>query len=228
MEPLQPFDPQVLALGRRLVDSLSERGGSDILSSWMAHHIAGLISTVETAVTEQDRAEAATACTAAILKLWDHRNTMPNGARPFAEAESALFFLRRLDPYVNENLYFRMREEVQLPGVAGDWIRMADAVDGAARVLVRFCLEQAYSGNAAELKRWVSLAPGIDPANQAADVALVAALTGRTLDDSDKQPDESEGRLRDRLEVLTTALQALHTTLGDRRSSGEDSEQATS
>ena len=58
MKPLQPFNSAVIELGRRLVDALASEGHDDVLSKWMAHHIASLVTEAERAEPGPQRAEA--------------------------------------------------------------------------------------------------------------------------------------------------------------------------
>ena len=96
--PISPFDSAVIALGRRLVDALASEGHDDVLSKWMAHHIATLMIDAERAPPGPQRAEAERACMEGVLRLWAHRSVLPNGARPFENAEAALSTLTKLDP----------------------------------------------------------------------------------------------------------------------------------
>lgn len=88
-------DP-VLQLGKKIVDELGLDQSVDTLSRWMAHYIAELIHSAETADTE-DRSEKLSRCASAILDLWEHRSELPNGKRPFEDVEPILRALQSLD-----------------------------------------------------------------------------------------------------------------------------------
>lgn len=213
MEPSRPFDPQVLALGRRLVESLREDGRDDSLSAWMAHHIASLMVAVASAPSTAECEEARAHCMDAILKLWDHRGTLPGEARPFGKAQAALEFLVRLDPHSKENLFFRMRPNRPPGKPENDWLVKAEAVDDATRVLIRHCLKQAFMGDAAELSAWVELAPQIDPAESQPDVSLVAALVNLMRDGDNGIKAGSENRLIASIDVMLKELETLRDRL---------------
>lgn len=217
----RPFDPKVLALGRRLVAHLQEEGRDDSLSAWMAHHIAGLMIAVESATSLSDRELLEARCMDAILQLWDHRGALPGKSAPFAKVQEALDFLIRIDPHSTENLFFRMRSSTRPDGLHSDWLERAELVDGAARVLIRHCLEEAFKGDAAEFRVWVELAPQIDDHVPQSDVALAAALAGLF----DKDEGELKARVEERLIASIDVMLAELTTLrgGLSRTSGDDS-----
>lgn len=209
MEPRRPFDPQVLALGKRLVESLRVDSRDDPVSAWMAHYIAGLMFAVESAKSPQEREAAHDSCMEAILKLWAHRGTLPGHARPFGKAQAAVEFLARLDPNSGENMFFRMRQPRPLGGPKDVWLVKAQAVDDAARMLVRHCLEQAFMGDAAELGAWVELAHQIDPGSPDSDVALASALAGLMDDERIEIGGKARERLIASLDVMLNELKTL-------------------
>lgn len=213
MEQSRPFDPRVLDLGRRLIESLREDERDDSLSAWMAHHIARLMAAVESAPSPAEREAAQARCMDAILKLWDHRGTLPGKARPFGKAQAALDFLARLDPHSTENLFYRMRPNSPSETPQNDWLVKAEAVDDAARVLIRRCLEQAFMGDAAELSAWVELAPKIDPGVSQSDVFLAAALAGLIDDGGNEIRARSENRLIASIDVMLNELKKLRDRL---------------
>ena len=103
---LSPTPKGVLDLGRALVQELGLDPGVDTLSRWMAHYIAELIKAVETAAVE-DRPAKLTKCADTILNLWERRNLLPNGKRPFEDLEPILRTLESLDPTDDTPRYFR-------------------------------------------------------------------------------------------------------------------------
>lgn len=208
----------MIALGRRLVDALASEGHDDVLSKWMAHHIASLMIDAERAGPGPQRAEAERACMEGVLRLWAHRSVLPNGARPFENAEATLSTLAKLDPTAAGNFYFRLRdrhdESVAVEGAK--WLRFAEGVDLAARALIRFCLGQALAKDQAGLAEWVELTKSLDAPSQW-DVMLVSSLVevGK-----ESEPEElarrSEAKARDlskKVASLIPVLQALQKDL---------------
>lgn len=93
----------VIALGRRLVEELDMEPGVDTLGRWMAHYIAELIEDAEQTADVAERQIAQERCCTAILRLWEHRSTLPRGARPLANLQKildAIIDLRERKPVV--------------------------------------------------------------------------------------------------------------------------------
>lgn len=187
MENLRHFDKAVLELGKKILAQFKEGEDRGILTSWMSHHIATLIDRAEREGNTPAAKEAWTECVETILKLWSHRNTLPNGCRPFERAERAIKTLSALAPEYPENFYFQRpfpRGEVSAQAsIAGDaWLRFAEDFDRAARAFIRVCLTQSVAGSANELRDWVHVSQdlGEDPA---ADVELIRELIENANDE---------------------------------------------
>lgn len=67
----------VLGLGRHLVRELRFEDGVDTLGRWMAHHLAELIDEAESGSTPAERLRARKSATETILKIWEHRASLP-------------------------------------------------------------------------------------------------------------------------------------------------------
>lgn len=218
MEPSQPFNPAVIELGRRLVDALASEGHDDVLSKWMAHYIASLMTEAERAEPGPHRAEAGRACMEGVLRLWTHRRMLPNGSRPLENAESALNTLTKLDPTIAENFYFRLHERRDESDTAEGvkWLRSAEAVDQAARTLIRFCLGQAIAKEESGLSEWVELTKSLEAPSEW-DVLLVSSLVEVSKDsEPEKLARRNEAKARDlseKLASLIPVLQALQKDL---------------
>jgi hypothetical protein len=209
MEPSRPFDANVLALGRRLVESLREDDRDDPLSAWMAHHVARLMIAAESAPSSREREVAEARCIDTILMLWDHRGTLPGNSQPLAKVQESLDFLVRLNPHSKENLFFRMRPNTPPDARQNDWLLRAEAINDAARMLIRHFCEQAFAGDAAELKAWVELAPQLDRDVLHSDVALAAALAGLIEQQRTEMQESVEERLIKSIDVMLKELQTL-------------------
>ena len=105
MEPSKP-PKDVLDLGRYLVRELEIEDSVDTLGRWMAHHLAELIDQAENAKTVAGRAKARKQAVATILKVWEHRKSLPGKAYPLMPYEDVLAVLARLRP---DNNPFRYR-----------------------------------------------------------------------------------------------------------------------
>jgi hypothetical protein len=149
----------VLELGRRLASQLDVHG--DLLASWMAHYVAELTDAADKAPAET-KAAAQEACANAVLKLWQHRTTLPSGRRPLEDLEPALRTLASLDPERTSYRYYpevlREAKTADADQEAKQWLDLAVRVDSVARLLIRFALRSATSRAASAAAHWVKLA----------------------------------------------------------------------
>ncbi|MDR7188271.1 hypothetical protein J2Y46_001087 [Microbacterium sp. BE35] len=84
----------VLSLGERIAATLDE---DDLLSQWMAHHIAERLTVLET-LQGAERATAENELVDHILRLWEHRHGAMFGEYPLDLSESVIRAVARLDP----------------------------------------------------------------------------------------------------------------------------------
>ncbi len=96
----------VLELGRHLVRELGLADGVDTLGRWMAHHLAELLHTAENGATAEERQLAEDRAVETILKIWDHRTSLPGNGYPLARYNRILQVLERLRPNDNPFAYF--------------------------------------------------------------------------------------------------------------------------
>lgn len=156
-----PTPKGILAIGKALIKELSLEPGDDTLCRWMAHYIAELIVGAESA-TAEDRQEKHTKCAETILALWKHRYELPNGKRPFEDFEPIFRTIESLDPDNDTPRYFRsVRNASVKADVNADsrkWLDLAEGLDYSAKMLIRYCLEQASQDALDKSEEWVRLA----------------------------------------------------------------------
>lgn len=83
-EPYASFD-EITRLGARIVDELGATESTNTLTRWIAHRAAELIAAAEDAREHGTTADAMAAtqqCQDAILTLWQHRSSWPQGWPP--------------------------------------------------------------------------------------------------------------------------------------------------
>jgi len=90
-----------LGLGRYLVRELGLKDRGDTLGLWMAHHIAALIKDAEKERSSAKRKSAEKEAIETILKVWEHRESLPSYAYPLARFDSIFRVLDRLLPDAN-------------------------------------------------------------------------------------------------------------------------------
>jgi len=214
-----------LELGQALVEELGLDPGVDTLGRWMAHHIAELITSVETA-KDEDRPAGQAECADAILALWERRHQLPNGKRPFEDLESILRALESLDPTVNAPRYFRAQrviaDDTEENEETKQWLELADDLDYSARLLIRHCLTQAAQTAIDKSKDWVKLVEAAGLENSI-DLSIIRILTDeRDLTNASEPDDAARKQLEDRICRLATFKKMANTLESDlRRQLGE-------
>lgn len=172
----------VVALGKRLVHQLG-KDNDDLLSAWMAHHIAELISAAE-AARGKDAERLRKDCAAVIINLWTHRGTALRQHRPFADFDAIMDTIERLGPRRDESFYWdralrpqhRMRDEV-----GQQWLDAARSIDSTASQLVRWCVVEATKHADPTDKEWLNL---IEEAGIAGDHAQAIRVVLQMMPES--------------------------------------------
>ena len=100
----------VLELGQHLVHELNLDDSVDTLGRWMAHYVAELIDAVEKAVSTKDRLAAQKRAMEVILRIWEHRESLPGYAYPLARYDEILSVLDFLRPDANPFRFNQIRE----------------------------------------------------------------------------------------------------------------------
>jgi len=100
----------VLELGQHLVRELNLDDSVDTLGRWIAHHIAELISAAEKATSKKDRLAAQKRAMEAILRIWEHRESLPGYAYPLARYDEILSVMDHLRPDNNPFRFNQIRE----------------------------------------------------------------------------------------------------------------------
>jgi hypothetical protein len=123
-----------LELGRHLVRELGFDDQRDTLGRWMAHHLAELIDKAENGATGTERVRARKNATETILKIWEHRASLPDNAYPLAPYKELLKVLDRLRPDDNPFRYFGPPAETKRERLA------ADLFDSLSRLIIALLL----------------------------------------------------------------------------------------
>jgi hypothetical protein len=128
----------------------------DITGRWMAHYVAEQMQRAANS-TGDERVTAEKECRDSILDLWAHRTDLPTRSRPLSRFEAILDALTSLAPN-GEGRYFWSPESPKARGAIGEYLQAADAIDAAARSLIRLCIGQASSVAAADEAKWLEAA----------------------------------------------------------------------
>jgi len=138
MEPSKP-PKDVLALGEHLVRELGFKEGVDTLGRWMTHHLAELMHDAKNGSTAAKRTKANQQATETILRIWEHRRSLPGKAYPLTPFNEVLTVLHRLRPDANPFGYYRQYGETKRDQLA------AILFDSLTRLVVALLLMRVPS-----------------------------------------------------------------------------------
>jgi hypothetical protein len=120
----------VLGLGQHLVHELGLNNQRDTLARWMAHHVAELINDAKKGSTPAARSTARKTATETILKIWEHRTSLPGEAYPLAQYKDLLKILVLLQPDGNPFKHFGHHASAKREQIA------ASLFDSLARLII--------------------------------------------------------------------------------------------
>ncbi len=171
---------RTIKLGEKLVKELKGQR-LDTFARWMSHYIAEQMTIAKNA-KGSDKIEAEERCFDAILKLWQHRSSWPDGLRPFKNFEPIFRALERLDPR-NSEPYFRFNsgfdqfdsDEPAQKEIIDDvqqWLGVVKSIDQSARVCLNYAFQQAaISAQDDKTLEWIANA--VDDLSKNGDISLV-------------------------------------------------------
>ena len=212
MDESAPFY-SILALGKKIVDELGLDQSTDTLGRWMAHYIAEKMEDAKASKGDA-RDRKMSECRDAILKLWAHRNKLPNGKRPFEDFEPIFRVIKSLDPdYTTPSLFPQVGSAVKKNDENESttwWLDMATELDDIARMLIRYCFAQAAQEAVDKSREWVSLAEAISEED---DIRTLRNLLNHVDDLNSEKPDDQRKRkiedLLKKLDVFTDLSKRL-------------------
>ena len=106
----------------------------------MAHHLGELIDAAENGATAAKRSRARKNATETILKIWEHRASLPGNAYPLAPYNELLKVIDRLRPTDNPFRHFGPPAETKRDQHA------ADLFDGLSRLIIALLLMKLPPG----------------------------------------------------------------------------------
>jgi len=186
---------EIIELGKQLLKELELDTSNDTLGRWMTHHLAELIHSAENETGEKQEVKKQQ-CADLILKLWNHKNSLPVKAKPlqfFDSVIESMAILRADAPYY---FHFQQEQELQIDNENIKlYLELAKRVDETARTLVRVCVEDAIKHATADEQKWLKTTYSALPKNNKELTAL------RVLWDTpeDKTEENSMARLQEEL-----------------------------
>mgnify|MGYP000892635907 FL=1 len=162
--------------------------GVDTFSRWMAHYVAEQIILAET-LEGVEKTKAESRCFETILKLWQHRNSLPSGHRPFEDFGPIFNALSRLDPDNPQPYYYSYADDLvsdvsnveSNENEAQHWVEIAKGFDKGTRVLLEFIFHEAASYALDEKNlEWLQNTICIPPSE---DISIIVKLVNEYEDD---------------------------------------------
>ncbi|HKZ37060.1 MAG TPA: hypothetical protein VJ184_05390 [Chryseolinea sp.] len=195
-----------------MVEELGLDPGVDTLARWMAHYVAEQIAIAENA-TGDAKTKAEQRCFETILKLWQHRSSLPTGHRPFESFEPIFRALERLDPE-NTTPYFYSGQNSSEKGESGEnsddvqmWLGIARGIDQAARVWLEYVFHQAaLSATDENTITWLENAVG-RPGSE--ETSIIVRLIESGQEDIEETAEQERQAKREKLKSRIKQLDAF-------------------
>ncbi|MFL0564634.1 hypothetical protein ACH0CG_02670 [Microbacterium sp. 179-I 1D1 NHS] len=144
----------VISLGKKIVESLR---ADDLLSQWMAHHVAERMVALDRASVESRR-QASDEVADLILRIWEHGRQVAFDADPTQLSASVVRAVAKLDPEPGER-YFRAFGFVPTPEGTGTeidkYLRVALGLDDQAGRLIHALVAYAAEIAADKETDWI-------------------------------------------------------------------------
>jgi hypothetical protein len=223
--PMAPLthSERVLELGKKIVEELGLDKSSDTLGRWMAHYIAEKLNDVEISGNESRNLKMLD-CASAIMELWKHRNSFPNGKQPFESYESILRTLEIFTHDNNDPRYFS--GSIFNTPIEGNkleierWLSFALNLDSGVRALIRYSLLKAAKLAEENHPDWIGIAEHI-ATEEDYDLQIIFRLSEHSevlIPDDPKNADQVEiDKCICKLEALISATQGIISELKNQK-----------
>ena len=128
--------------------------GVDTLGRWMAHYIAELMKLAEETSDLEERKRAQDKCCETILRLWEHRSSLPHDARPLGRLENVLSAIETIWGEKSPWSHGLSKEEMERIG--GPWMGFAQEVEKSGIRMCRIALIAAIAEKSfGQERRWL-------------------------------------------------------------------------
>lgn len=181
MENLE-LQEKIINLGKLLVKELKLEPGVDTFSRWMAHYLADKITVAERS-EGKEKGIAEKECFDVILKLWEHRHSLPSGRRPFQNFEPILDTLSQLNPDTDKPYFYNSWRNQDLAELETnnldyksieEWMDIVKEIDKTARIWIEYALDQAANNAKNERTReWIENAVNL---SDSTDTGVIKSL----------------------------------------------------
>lgn len=150
---LSKHSESVIALGKKIVEELSLESGTDTLGRWMAHYVAELIYAAENEPDPNLRDQVRDKCNEAIIKLWNHRASLPRRGRPLSNLDGVLEAIKNIRAKKNSWAALSVQE---VKRIGGKWMGFAKTVEDAGLRMCRISILTAVAeASFGKEQRWL-------------------------------------------------------------------------
>ncbi len=207
---------RIINLGKALAKELGLDPGVDTLARWMSHYIAEQMTIAENA-TGDDKIKAEQDCFEIILKLWQHRSSLPDGRRPFENYEPIFRALERLDPENKQPYYFTTTDKDSLePDKANkvtesvqQRLDIASGIDQAVRIWLHYVFKEAgLCATDENTKAWLKNSIGLPDADDAS--IIIRLLPDNLLTAGEVSTESIEQKQRELINNRIKKLEAFN------------------
>lgn len=203
---------RIIKLGRTLAKELSLDPGVDTLARWMAHYVAEQMELAKSTKGD-DKNAAEQRCFETILKLWEHRSSLPNGRRPFENFEPIFRTLARLDPD-ESTPYFYTKSSLDSSDITlstkhsadvQQWLDVAEVIDRVARIWIEYVFSQA--AQIATDEKTITWLQNAIETDHSIDLTVIRYLKDEDLENGLDTSDEQQKQLK--LEKIKSKIDQL-------------------
>lgn len=145
----------MLEIGEAIRKQLGSIAEHDLLASWMAEYLGEKLYKAKR--TDGESQEAQNELPELIMKLWERRHTLPNGARPLESFEPIFNALSELSQDQPRYRGLRALPKIEANSEVSKKVGAAIAIDKFSSTLIRHLLAEAVEMIPESDKQWASL-----------------------------------------------------------------------
>ncbi len=168
----------------------------------MAEYLGEKLSEIQQ-VRGKQREALEKECVELILKLWDLRHHLPNGARPLESFEPLFVALNGLSQIEPRYSLLRNLPPIDKNSEAGKIVQGILAIDQSASALIRYFLAEAVEKIPKNNKHWTNIRTALKPHHW--DIDIVRIL----IDDSEAISNKQEKLKKQQCEKLEDMIESL-------------------
>jgi len=204
-------------LGLKLFEQLNLNNDTDLLSRWMAYQLASDLQAAAQLPPGQEKTAAEKRLHDLILQLWQHRQNLPSGRRPFESFDPLFDLLDRLHPdssghfyvetYVDGFLMADRESDEKHHSPMQQWMETGLKIDRVARTWLAAVLQEMVKlAEQPDTQNWVEKASSLAEKNEGHVIQVVLKGFSDTNDTSNR---EAKANHQFRIQQIKKRLEEL-------------------